>query len=397
MITYIKNLCKNLPFLLVLSLITCCMETDLSVPSFPDISDHFDISNSLTQMIIAVNFLGFCVSSLMYGPLSDSYGRRYVMLVGNAIMTIGACMCVLAQNIEFLLVSRFIQGLGASTSAVVAFAMIADVYSSEKSAKIVGQMNSMITIFMSSAPIIGGVINKYIGWRGNFSSIAFVSVVSFTLLYFYLPETSKRYKVFSVKDILSDFKLLITDKRFILASVLPSVQFAGWMSFVACGAFLYRETYQLSIMQYAMHQGAIIAVFSFISLKAGDISAMVGATRCVILGIGFMVLSGILLVAVALSFNNAPYLTSISMIINGLGVAISYPIIFAKSLEIFPDIRGAASSMLMGVRSLICASTIAFASYFYNGSLFVVAIFILIAAIIAATMLKYTLNLINFG
>ena len=129
---------KNLPYIFVISLITCCIEVDISVPSFPDISDYFNISDGLTQMTIAVNFLGFCLSSVIYGPLSDSYGRRSVMLVGNAIMLIGAIFCVFANTIELLLLSRFIQGFGASTSAVVVFAMIADVYETDKAAKLIG-------------------------------------------------------------------------------------------------------------------------------------------------------------------------------------------------------------------------------------------------------------------
>ena len=94
---------KNLPFLFVISLLTCCIEIDISVPSFPDISDYFHISDGLTQMTIAVNFFGFCLSSVAYGPLSDCYGRRNVMLIGNAIMLIWAVLCVFEHNIELLI------------------------------------------------------------------------------------------------------------------------------------------------------------------------------------------------------------------------------------------------------------------------------------------------------
>ena len=78
---------------------------------------------------------------------------------------LGACGCAFAPNIEFLLCSRLLQGIGAGTSAVVAFAMVADIYNSEQSAKLIGMMNSMITVFMSAAPIAGSFINKSLGWR----------------------------------------------------------------------------------------------------------------------------------------------------------------------------------------------------------------------------------------
>ena len=107
---------KSLPLLLVISLLTCCVEVDISVPSFPDISDYFNISDGLTQMTVALNFFGFCLSSVVYGPLSDSFGRRKVMIIGNAIMMLGACGCAFAPNIEFLLCSRLLQGIGAGNN-----------------------------------------------------------------------------------------------------------------------------------------------------------------------------------------------------------------------------------------------------------------------------------------
>ncbi|MDA9163649.1 MFS transporter [Rickettsiaceae bacterium] len=298
---------KNLPFILVISLLTCCVEVDISVPSFPDISDYFNISDGLTQMTIAANFFGFCISGIIYGPLSDSFGRRKVMLIGNAIMMLGACGCVIAESIEFLILSRLIQGLGASTSAVVAFAMIADAYSSKKSVSIIGKMNSLITVFMSIAPIAGGFINEDIGWRGNYGTIAVVSVISWLMLYFCLPETKEDLDEFNASKITKDFKTLLTDKRFIYASVAPSVEFAGWMSFVSCGSFLYMETYDLPIMYYALHQGAIIAAFSLCRLYSGQITSVIGEKNCVTYGIAFVAIGALAMLMVAIFTEKSPY------------------------------------------------------------------------------------------
>lgn len=149
--------------LLILSLVVCCIETDMSAPSFPDMSKHFNVSKGMIQYTIAINFLGFCVASLFYGALSDSYGRRPIMVMGNAFMMVGALGCVWAPSIEMLLAARFIQGVGASTSAVVVFAMIADCYQGNEALKRIGIMNSALTIFMSVAPIAGSFLNQAIG------------------------------------------------------------------------------------------------------------------------------------------------------------------------------------------------------------------------------------------
>lgn len=370
-------------FLLVISLLTCCVEVDISVPSFPDIANYFNISEGMTQMTIAVNFLGFCLSSILYGPLSDAWGRRKVMLVGNAIMALGACGCFMANNIEFLLISRFIQGIGASTSSVVVFAMIADVYSGAQAGRLIGMMNSLITIFTSFAPIAGSFINETIGWRGSYTIVGIISVISWIALYLWLPETSAPAKL-EYRQVARDFTRLFKSKNFMYASAAPTLMFASWMIFVACSSFLYMDTYGLSIKFYALHQGAVIGAFSLASLYSGRINHFLGAKNSVIYGMWLGVAGTIALVLTSLLFDKAPYFTTLAMMICGCGTAISYPVVFSKSMEIFPEIRGTASSAIMSMRSLTCAFFVAASSYFYDGTLLIVALLILFSTILAA-------------
>lgn len=387
---------KFFPFLLVVSLLTCCIEVDISVPSFPDISDYFDISDSVTQMTIAVNFVGFCISSAVYGPLSDSIGRRKVMLIGNAIMMVGAVGCFFADSIEFLLISRFVQGIGASTSTVVAFAMVSDVCSVAKSEKLVGAMNSSMTVFMSLAPIVGSFLNETVGWRGNYGVIALVSVISWFLLYFWLPETKSNPQVLRFSLIKNDFKVLLTDSGFLIASSIPSLYYAGWISFVSCSSFLYMETYNLPIMYYALHQGAIISVFSFVSFFAGEIAEFIGEKKCVIIGMFISVSAVFCIFVLSLIYDKSPYLTSLSMMIYGAGSAIVYPVVFVRSLEIFPEVKGTASSAIMAMRALICAWFVAMSSYFYTGQLVNVAIVLLVIVSLIVVSTSFLLKKVHF-
>ena len=387
---------KNLPLLLVISLLTCCVEVDISVPSFPDISDHFNISDGLTQMTIALNFFGFFLSSLFYGPLSDAFGRRKIMIIGNAIMMIGACGCSLSTSIEFLLFSRLIQGVGAGTSAVVAFAMVADVYNAEKSAKLIGMMNSMITVFMSAAPIAGSFINKSLGWRGNYTTIALISIISWIMLYYWLPETKHDVEKFELKKIKKDYTQLMFSKEFFYASITPTLVYGGWMSFVACGSFLYMETYKLPIMYYALHQGSIIGVFCITSLYCEQINNFIGMKNSVIYGTILVMFGSTLLLTTSILFDSAPYMTTISMTIFGIGAATTYPVIFAKSMDLFPHIKGTASSAIMALRSLICSVFVAISSYLYSGNLITVAAMVLLAAVLTSLVTIKLLKLIQF-
>lgn len=387
---------KKLLYILILSLIACCIEVDISVPSLPDISDYFDISDGLTQMTIAVNFLGFCISAAIYGPLSDSFGRKKIMLAGNGLMFIGAFGCTISSSIEFLLISRFIQGLGASASAVIVFAIIADVCAKEKMASIIGQMNSILTVFMSIAPIAGGFINEYFGWRTNYGVVFLVSVISWFFLIAFLPETKEDTSALSLRKITKDYTKLLLSLRFIIISLVPSLMFAGYMSFITCAPFMYMETFGIPMMHYAIHQGFIIGTFSLVSQFSGDIKNFLGERICVISGIILLLIGNTMLFTLGVFVVNNPYLTSLSMILGSAGAAISYPLIFAKSFDIFPEIKGTASSALMSIRMLITASVIAFTAYIYDGSLFKVASLILFINLISATMTVYIAKVIEF-
>lgn len=383
---------KKLLYIFALSLITCCIEVDISVPSLPDISDYFDISDGLTQMTIAVNFFGLFISSTLYGPLSDIFGRRKIMIIGNAIMFVGAFGCTISTSIEFLLISRFIQGLGASASVVIVFAMVADLCRGSQAAEIIGKMNSLLTIFMSIAPIAGGFINETIGWRGNYAVIFLTSFFSWVLLYFLLPETKDKNTMesFNLTKIFKDFVRLFSSSRFILMSLVPSLMFAAYMSFIACGSFLYMETFNLPIMYYAIHQGVLIACFSIVSQKADKVGAYLGEYNTLLYGVLMLVMGGAFLFILGYVEINNPYLTTFSMMIGATGAAISYPLVFAKSFEVFPDIRGTTSSAIMGMRMFVTSGFIATISFLYDGSLFKVAS-VVIAGYLITMMLSIPL------
>lgn len=378
--------------LLVLSLIACCIEVDISVPGFPDMAHYFGVSEGKIQLTIALNFVGFCLASLIYGPLSEAYGRRVLMVAGNFVMVIGAVGCVIAPNLELLLAARFVQGLGAAASAVVVFAMIADTYQGQKSARLIGVMNSLLTTAMAAAPVIGGFINEAIGWRGNYCVVAVVSAVSWVLLLVLLPETRQERSVVSWRKISGDFRQLLSSGRFMVYAIVPSTCGAAYFSFIACASFLYQETYQIDIVTYSLHQGLIVGAFSVVSSFAANIAAYIGRHKSLTLG-GLMGIGGALLM-LSLSFfgKSGAYSTTLSMILFSSGAAIVYPLVFASSLEIFPDMRGTASSLIMSFRAFIISVSVALMGYFYDGSARNVALIILVIMILAFCLVKLILK-----
>jgi len=335
-----------LPFLLILSLIAKFIEIDISVPSFPDMVHYFNVSEGTIQLTIAYNFLGFCIGGLFFGPLSECYGRRRIMIIGNTLLLIGAVGCVFAPSVFWLLISRFVQGIGVSTSVVV-FAIVADSYKGDEAVKFIGIMNSVLTVVMAIAPVLGSFINEIVGWRGNYATVAILCLISWVLLLFLLPETKKDRDIFSLKKMTKDYRKLLSSPRFVTLFLMSSLFSAAYMSFITCGPFLYMETFGLSSTIYALHQGAIVGYFSLISLFAGKILQKLGAIWCVISGTSVGAIGSLLLVIFSIIVPHSFYLVTLSMIIFSISCAICQPVIFNASINVFPEIKGTASSELL--------------------------------------------------
>ena len=218
-----------LPYLLMFDLTNSCLELEISAPSLPSIAIYFGVSESGVSLTITMNLIGFCLAAIIYGPLSDCYGRRRIMLIGNGILVIGATACALAPTIKILLLARFVQGFGAATSAVVVSAIIADCYKTEEASRLYGIMNAVFSSLMALAPVLGGFINSAIGWRGNYGIVAGICIISWLLLILFLPETSKQDKQIDIQAILGDYKKLITSPKFMIAASIPSMLYGCYI------------------------------------------------------------------------------------------------------------------------------------------------------------------------
>jgi len=363
--------------LLVLSLLACCIEVDISVPSFPDMASYFNVPDGMIQLTLAYNFFGFCFASLLYGPLSECYGRRKVMLIGNFLLLVGAAGCVYAPSIQFLLGMRLLQGAGAATSAVVAFAMVADAYQDEKAVRAISIMNSLLTTLMAGAPIAGAFINQAVGWRGNYGLVAIVCLVSWLSLALFLPETKEERTPFNVTEFFRNYKTLLSSLKFVASSFVPSLLCTAYISFVGCASFLYIETFHLSSVEYALHQGIVVGSFSVVSIFASKLSLLLGTRKAIIWGMVVSLLGALSLVMLSLVAPNSPYLTTTFMSIFCIGAAVTYPIVFAESLGVFPEIRGTAASAIMGMRMFLCSSCMGILSYIYDGRPITVSLVVL--------------------
>lgn len=321
-----------LPFLLGFAMLNSCIELEVSAPSFPSIMDYFNVSENMVCLTITMNLIGFCIGSILYGPLSDAFGRRSIMLIGNGILLIGALMCVVAHNIYFLLMARFIQGLGAATSAVIVSVIISDRYHVNEATRLYGIMNAIFTTLMALAPILGGLIHIVVGWRGNYAVVAIICLISWILLKLFLPETNNNIQKYQMSQVIADYKQLITNTPFLVVASLPSLLYGCYLAFVMMSPFIYIHTLGLNLLTYSFHMSTVVASFSLTSVFAARITEYLGVKRTLTIAFSLQLAGPLLMCCI---HHVAPF--TINMSIFSIGFALIYPIIFAHSLEMFPS------------------------------------------------------------
>ena len=382
-----KGIPHYTPLLIILSFIVFCTEIDLAVPSFPFVVNGLGTTEALMQLTMSLNFLGFCFGALLYGPLSDAFGRRPVILMGCVVYVMGGIGCALMNSIEMLLVFRLIQGLGASSGSVVFYAMIADMYPPKKVAWFHGMMNAILAGTMAGAPILGSYINEVHGWRAPLIFIAALSVITLFGIVGFLPETNKEKAKWDISSILANYKYLLTNKEFMLLTLGPSVLVGVYLTFVSVASFFYQTQLDLSSLSFGLHQMCVLLSFSMVSMFTGEINQRFGFRKSILWGNMVSVLGAVALFILSLSPIKVPALLTSFMSLLVIGIALSFGSTIALAFGVAPHIAGASSSLVMCFRLLIPSLMIACASEIYDGTWFPIASLMLGAGLVACVII----------
>ena len=378
---------RFLPYLLGLAMLAACVETDIAVPSFPEMVTYFGATEAQVQLTMSLNFLGFCLAGLFHGPLSESCGRRRIMLIGNFIFLAGAVGSAMAWNIEVLILWRFFQGIGAAAALVVVFAMVADVYQGEKASSLVSTLNAGVTVAMAGAPMLGGFLADNFGWRSAYTFVAALCGLCTVLLVLYLPETKSEREPWDFRKIINDYKRLASHVGFMSLTLALTLLCCGYFAYVAAAVFFYVNYLGVPLQEFTFHQGAVIAVFSLVSFFSGKINQAIGGRNAVLTGMLMALLGSAVTLGLTLVDLRDPMVFTSVMCIFAFGVAMVFGATFSASMEIYPDIRGAASALNMALRLFLIAVTIWAVGAWFDGSFFPSAVIIFFCAVSSLLLL----------
>ena len=241
-------------FLLIATMALGTMAADMYVPSLPSIVHNLHTSTAAVKWTLSIYLLGFASLQVVYGPLSDRFSRRPILLIGFAIGIVGSLICAIAPTIQVLLIGRFIQGMGLGSYASLVRSVAQDLYhhNEEKLSKMISSLTIIYSIAPIVAPVFGGYLQHYWGWRSVFIVfLCYLSVLS-VMAFFKLPEThlQKNKHALHLRKLLSFYGKMLRTPSFIVFVIISSVSLGGILAYYAISPFLYQSKLGMTPIAY---------------------------------------------------------------------------------------------------------------------------------------------------
>lgn len=380
---------KDAKYLILVTIIfiAACIETDIYLPAFADMMTYFSISEEVIQSLLTWNFVGICVSGPIYGPLSDSIGRKKPLMIALGLFLAGSLITIFAMNFNVMLFGRILQGLGSGGCFTLGTAILFDVFQEKRAIEAMNKLNGIIPFIMAAAPMLGGYLNYMYGFRSNFVAIAVVVLASLLICLCYFEETLEKAKMapFNMKNVLRDFKIVLCSIPFWQTTMITSLLFAGYLAFLSWISVLFVVEFGISKTILPFFQGGLLGSWLIANQMTNPIINRWGIPKIKMIGTILLVIGGLGLVITALILPTHPYLLTSCMMVYTFGCNWTFSLYFPEAMEIFPDIKGITASLLTSMRLFITAAVIGTVSMFYNSTIY--PIVIAIAGIVVFTTL----------
>jgi len=360
------------------------------VPSLPAIAAGLDTTVTRVQFTFVGYLLAFAISMLVVGPVSDRYGRRRVMIFGVALSALGSIAAILSPTIELLIAARILQGVGLSAGMVVGRAVIRDLYEGG-AAQIIAGLSVVVTLLQAFAPIPGGYLQAWFGWRANFAAVAIITAVTLVLVFRHLPETRlpdpsrspRRAQL--ARTIIASYRTLIGTRRFLAYALTATGAHAGFHIFVAGAPAVLINGFGIPPEDYGYYASLPPIGFLVGSLLSTRLTSRLGIDGLIAAGSAVLVPSGLVMVTLASLHVVNAYTIVGPMILICCGSGLITPNAIAGSLGVRVGIVGAASGLMSFIQMTGAAAATAALSLGASGNPIVLAAVIASAGLCAVT------------
>lgn len=313
------------------------------LPALPGITDYFETTAATSQLSVSLYLTAVALLQLVFGPLSDKFGRRPVILIAFCIMIIGTLICIFATTIEWFLAGRIIQA-ASSAGLVLSRAIARDITQGTDAAVMIAYITMGMSLAPMVGPLIGGYLDEFYGWQASFYLTLGFAIFALCFAYFDLGETNK-HKQNSVKEQIEAYPELLQSRRFWGYAITAMFSSGAFFAFLGGGSLLADRVYELSPSQYGFY-------FMFISLGY-LLGNMISGRITKRIGINKMMLSGNITVGLGLAASIIFIVSGVThpfaffgfIFFVGLGNGMTLPSANAGVVNVRPNLAGSASGL----------------------------------------------------
>lgn len=340
---------RSLPVTVLLTLAVALgpMSTDFYLPSLPSLVSYFATDVTQVQLTLSVFLVGFALGQLVYGPLSDRFGRRPVLMAGVAIFTLASVACMLATSIEMLIAARLAQALGACAGPVLGRAVVRDVYGREGAARMLALIGAAMALAPLVGPMIAGYLTVWFGWQSNFLVLALYGALILFGIFAALGETNPHLgEATSPVQMLRNYRAFLHSREWLGYVFCNSAAYAGLFAFLSGSSFVFIEVLDLKPHLYGLCFSAMVVGYMAGTIYSARRVMRLGVERMVLAGAVICALSGLAMAGLALAGVETVWSVLAPVVGFAAGVGLVMPNSMAGAVGPFPTMAGAASALL---------------------------------------------------
>lgn len=321
---------------------------DTMFPAFTRMGVEFGASGLALQQIISVYMLSFAVMSLVHGPLSDALGRKPVILAGGVLYIAASIGCALAPSLPVLLGFRAVQGLSAGAGAIISRAMVRDVFSDAQAQRTMSHIAMIFGLAPALAPVAGGLMLGWGGWRGTFWALAVLGVVLLALVFFALPEThpEDRRTPLRPRELAAGLGHVWRNAHGRRLAFTGMFNNGAMFLYISSAPLLVVNLLGLGETDFWILFVPLISGMVLGSWVSGRLAGRMSGRRLATLGYRVSVAAALVNVGLNLvpATRGLPW-TILPLPVLTFGIALAFPVLTLAMLDLFPHARGSASSV----------------------------------------------------
>lgn len=329
---------------------------NMFVPAMPLAAAEFGASMDTISLTLTLYLLGVGLAQLFYGPLSDRFGRRRIVIGGTAFFLVASLACALAPSPDLLIVGRLVQAFGGCAGLVISRAIVRDVWDADRAVSVLGKIMTVMAVAPALSPVIGAWLGSEFGWRSIFFLVAAVGAAVWLCSLVGLPETNhQRLALPRIGAVLRSYGTVLRDPVFYGFTLATSMVTACWFAFLSAGPFIMQHVMNRPPFEFGFVFGALAFAYIVGTVSASRLAGRVSRLRVMAGGLSVSAFGAVLMLVLSMVGIADVVTMTVCMFLICMGHGLNSPNAVSLAIGVRPEMRGTASG-LFGAIQMACAA-----------------------------------------